>query len=84
MNDKKMIKVWAFKDAPQEYRKLSENGGDEDWVLVMDRDEWLIKDGNNQFVAAELQGLINSFYHDYLEKIYTGPNNELVLILCHT
>ncbi len=29
------ILVWAFYDAPEEYRKLSTNGGDEDWVAVV-------------------------------------------------
>lgn len=28
------IKVYAFEDAPQELRHLSEHGGDEDWVVV--------------------------------------------------
>ena len=45
MNDNKMIKVWAFYDAPEEYQKLSTNGGDEDWVALvpkgMDRPDWV-------------------------------------------
>lgn len=31
----RMIKVWRFEDAPEEYRKLSENGGDEDWLALI-------------------------------------------------
>jgi hypothetical protein len=26
------IRVWQFGDAPKEFRELSTNGGDEDWV----------------------------------------------------
>lgn len=29
------IKVWRFEDAPEEYRKLSTNGGDEDWLALI-------------------------------------------------
>ena len=32
---KKSLLVWRFKDAPQEYQDLSENGGDEDWILFI-------------------------------------------------
>ena len=27
-----MIRVWRFRDAPEEFRKLSKHGGDEDWL----------------------------------------------------
>lgn len=29
------IKVWTFYDAPEEYKKLSRNGGDEDHVAFV-------------------------------------------------
>lgn len=29
------ILVWRFADAPEEFRALSEHGGDEDWVAVV-------------------------------------------------
>lgn len=35
MEDSKMIRVWRFRDAPQEYRYLSGHGGDEDWVAFI-------------------------------------------------
>lgn len=38
------IKVWKFKDAPDEYRNLSRHGGDEDWVALVPANysnEWL-------------------------------------------
>lgn len=33
--DEKTIKVWRFDDAPEEYRALSTNGGDEDWIAFV-------------------------------------------------
>lgn len=35
MNESKMIKVWRFQDAPEEFRALSDHGGDEDWVAFL-------------------------------------------------
>ena len=32
---KEPILVWDFKDAPEEYRALSEHGGDEDWLALV-------------------------------------------------
>lgn len=32
MNTENMIRVWRFDDAPEELRKLSRHGGDEDWL----------------------------------------------------
>jgi hypothetical protein len=33
------IQIWAWDDAPDEYRALSTHGGDEDWVAFLP-DEW--------------------------------------------
>lgn len=30
-----MIRVWRFEDAPAKYRRLSEHGGDEDWLAFI-------------------------------------------------
>lgn len=35
MSEDRTIKVWRFEDAPEEYRKLSEHGGDEDWLAFV-------------------------------------------------
>ena len=35
MDDEAMIRVWRFHDAPEEYRNLSTNGGDEDWLALV-------------------------------------------------
>lgn len=32
-NKGKMFRVWEFEDAPEELRRLSSNGGDEDWIV---------------------------------------------------
>lgn len=32
---KEPIKIWHFKDAPKKYRKLSTNGGDEDYLAFI-------------------------------------------------
>ena len=29
------IYVWRFYDAPEEYRRLSTNGGDENWLVLI-------------------------------------------------
>ncbi len=29
------ILVWRFEDAPEEFRRLSQNGGDEDYVVLI-------------------------------------------------
>ncbi len=38
-NNKSAILVWAWSDAPEEFRALSTHGGDEDWVIVADAGE---------------------------------------------
>lgn len=30
--DGRMIRVWRWEDAPEEFRALSGHGGDEDWI----------------------------------------------------
>jgi hypothetical protein len=31
----RFVRVWRFRDAPQEFRELSNHGGDEDWVAFI-------------------------------------------------
>jgi hypothetical protein len=31
------IKIWLWRDAPEEYRDLSRHSGDEDWVMLVGR-----------------------------------------------
>lgn len=35
MKDRRFLKIWKFENAPEEYKKLSQNGGDEDWIVFM-------------------------------------------------
>lgn len=47
-----MIRVWAWRDAPQELRVLSNHGGDEDWVAAIppeayNRDPYWADSGTN-------------------------------------
>lgn len=30
------IRIWPFDKAPQKWRELSQNGGDEDWIAEVD------------------------------------------------
>lgn len=34
-DDEHVIKVWKYKNAPQELKEMSEHGGDEDWVALL-------------------------------------------------
>lgn len=38
------LKTWSFSDAPEEYKLLSDNGGDEDWITLVPR-SWGEGDG---------------------------------------
>lgn len=29
------IRIWAFRDAPNEFQGMSQNGGDEDWLAYI-------------------------------------------------
>lgn len=44
MNAPNHIRIWRFKDAPEELQELSRNGGDEDWLALIPpklADEWI-------------------------------------------
>ena len=34
----KTILIWRWEDAPEEYRKMSTHGGDEDWVAFVPKE----------------------------------------------
>ena len=34
----KTIIIWRFEDAPEDFRNLSDNGGDEDWVAFVPKE----------------------------------------------
>lgn len=35
MGENRTISVWRWEDAPEEYRALSQHGGDEDWLVFV-------------------------------------------------
>lgn len=35
MSEKPAILVWRFQEAPEQFRSLSDNGGDEDWLVLV-------------------------------------------------
>ena len=60
-----MISIWRFADAPEHFRRLSEHGGDEDWVAHVPKkylETWLIDVfftqnviGRNPFGVCDIQ-----------------------------
>ena len=44
--DANTIKLWLWKDAPEEYKRLSGHGGDEDYVLLIPPAVLKTKGGN--------------------------------------
>lgn len=52
------ILVWKFHDAPEEYKKLSDNGGDEDWLVYVpatynQSDDWHLRFWIDRMSAGE-------------------------------
>jgi hypothetical protein len=35
LEETERLQLWLFEEAPEKYRMLSENGGDEDWVMFV-------------------------------------------------
>lgn len=57
-NKEKLIKVWPFYDAPEEFQALSRHGGDEDWVAFVPLSigpapAWLTKSGYGCFGVCD-------------------------------
>lgn len=53
----KAILVWSWEDAPEEYRKLSSHGGDEDWLALLPPDfgelpDWM--ESGSQFGCCDV------------------------------
>lgn len=47
-----LIKIWPFYKAPKKYQKLSNNGGDEDWIAFIPeklKDEYISFLGSHTF-----------------------------------
>lgn len=75
--------IYTWKDAPQDYRDLSEHGGDEDWVLVVSQAvrnvaywPWNMSDVIDGDEDSYLQGFGHVDRHEL-------PNGDLVVIFAH-
>lgn len=67
------IVIWPFYDAPDELQSLSENGGDEDWIAVLDS-------GFDQPFFLEEGGRFGCCCVDS----YSLEDGRTVLIGCHS
>lgn len=69
------IKIWRFRDAPEEYRELSEHGGDEDFVMLVPSalvDEFLI----DRVVDLGLLGCSSTDKYERLEgHVFIGAHS---------
>lgn len=70
----KMIKVWRFEDAPKKYQKLSQNGGDEDWIALVP-----------QCMANDWIGWLEegTIFGCCCVHQYTLKNGDVIRIGCH-
>lgn len=71
------IRVWEFHDAPEELRKLSTNGGDEDWLVLIPASlkEKILQYGTPSWI--ERMGACDVDQHDL-------ENGDVVFIGAHS
>lgn len=72
------IKIWRFEEAPEELRKKSNNGGDEDWVALIP-EEYLLKNGD--FIPWMQEG--GPFGYCFVDYHYL-ENGDCVVIGSHS
>lgn len=65
------VELWAFQQAPEEWRRLSSNGGDEDFIVVA-------QPGNEAFAESVAERLEVCDK----EKV-TLPDGRTAWITCH-
>lgn len=68
------IKIYKFNDAPEELKKLSTNGGDEDWIAIIPPSL------QDKYIPWFEEG--SSFGCFKVEEYMLG-NRDKVLIGCH-
>ncbi len=68
------IKIYKFNDAPEELKKLSTNGGDEDWIAIIPPNL------QDEYIPWFEEG--SSFGCFKVEEYMLG-NGDKVLIGCH-
>jgi len=69
------IRIWPFRDAPEEFKRLSDNGGDEDWLAFVPQWIWDRTEGWIPFLD------VGHFGVSHVNK-YVVPGG-VVLIGCH-
>jgi hypothetical protein len=70
-----LIKVWPFDHAPKKYQKLSNNGGDEDWVILIPKD-YIKRNGCCPYWVEELDTCRRPQYNSL-------PNGDMLVIGSH-
>lgn len=71
------IKIWNFYDAPEEFRKLSDNGGDEDYIAHLPKE--LVE----QFRYCNFSFLESDSFGCCSINEYPLKDGSLILIGCH-
>lgn len=71
------ITVWEFYDAPEEYRNLSTNGGDEDWLVLIPAQI------NDNIMQYGLPYWIESMDSCREPQIHKLPNGDTIVIGAH-
>jgi len=69
------FEIWKFDDAPEVYRNLSTNGGDEDWLIVFPEGETEDSQWTMEY-AIERMAVCDVDYH-------TAPDGRRIAITCH-
>jgi hypothetical protein len=65
MTNSVTIRVWSWKDAPDEYKALSNHGGDEDWVALIPcdlPDLWVRLPFDAIYMSSHNVGLLGTVY----------------------
>ena len=82
VQSEKCFRIWAWRDAPAEYRALSTHGGDEDWVLHIPAA--LIGEDGPVGMWHVTSGDEDSYVHGYghVDR-HELPNGDRVVIFAH-
>jgi len=69
-----IAKVWRWADAPQQYKNLSEHGGDENWVV------WIHADSQANFPLMAYRDYVQGWGHVNCHGL---ANGHYVIIFAH-
>lgn len=78
----KCIRLWCWHDAPEDYRKLSGHGGDEDWLLYcpanVTQNYWPLLLGD--MILGDETSYLTGFGHVDRHEL---PDGGIVVIFSH-